>query len=96
MVLKTPKSKVLGKPTATWQLQTAKNQLSRLVKQSCENGPQTITVHDRPAVVVVSWEDYARLTQPKSNLVDFLLSSSLAGSGLDLEPSEDTVREIDL
>ena len=44
-----------------WQLQDAKNQLSRVVVDAKEHGPQTITVHGRPAAVVLSVEEFRRL-----------------------------------
>lgn len=44
----------------TWQLQEAKNRLSELVARALSEGPQTITRHGRPAVVVVDAEQYAR------------------------------------
>jgi antitoxin Phd len=47
----------------TWQLQEAKNRLSEVVDRALSEGPQTITRHGRPAVVVVAAEQYARETQ---------------------------------
>ena len=43
-----------------WQLQEAKNQLSAVVNRALAEGPQTITRHGKPAVVVVACDDYAR------------------------------------
>ncbi len=42
-----------------WQLQDAKNQLSRVVAKARRHGPQTITVHGTPAAVLVSVENSA-------------------------------------
>jgi len=47
----------------TWQLQEAKNRLSEVVDRALSEGPQTITRHGRPAVVIVAVEQYARETQ---------------------------------
>lgn len=46
-----------------WQLQEAKNNLSQLIKQAAAGEAQVVTVHGRPTAVVVSAEDYARLTR---------------------------------
>jgi antitoxin Phd len=43
-----------------WQLQDAKNQLSEVVKRALSEGPQTITRHGHPAVVVVDFKQYAK------------------------------------
>ena len=47
----------------TWQLQEAKNQLSRVVDLALSEGPQTITRHGKPAVVLVDAAQYARETR---------------------------------
>ena len=43
-----------------WQLQEAKNQLSEVVKRALSEGPQTITRHGRPTVVVVDFKEFSR------------------------------------
>ena len=48
-----------------WQLQEAKARLSELVKSAQHKGPQQITVHGKPAAVVLSRGDYDRLTNEK-------------------------------
>jgi len=45
-----------------WRLEQAKARFSELVRLAREAGPQHVTVHGRDAVVVVSAEDYARLS----------------------------------
>jgi prevent-host-death family protein len=47
----------------SWQLQEAKNRLSEVVGLALSEGPQTITRHGRPTVVVVAAEQYARETK---------------------------------
>jgi prevent-host-death family protein len=37
----------------TWQLQEAKNHLSEVVRNAINEGPQNITLHGKPAAVVV-------------------------------------------
>lgn len=46
----------------TWQLQEAKNRFSEVVDHALSDGPQTITRHGRPTVVIVAAEQYARET----------------------------------
>ncbi|MFZ0887129.1 MAG: type II toxin-antitoxin system Phd/YefM family antitoxin [Candidatus Binataceae bacterium] len=66
----------------TWQLQQAKNRLSEVVDRARREGPQTITLRGRAAAVVLSAEDYRRVSRPKVSLLDFLLNSPLRGSRL--------------
>ncbi len=79
-----------------WPMQEAKNRLSHVVEQAVASGPQTITVRGEPKAVVVSTEEYKRLTKPTTSLADFLMNSPLRGSGIDLERSTDTGRDIEL
>lgn len=46
----------------TWSVQDAKNRFSEVVK-AAQRGPQTVTRHGKPAVVVVAADDYERLRQ---------------------------------
>ncbi|MCA1974228.1 MAG: type II toxin-antitoxin system Phd/YefM family antitoxin [Caenispirillum sp.] len=46
----------------TWQIQEARSQFSALVDEALEHGPQRITRHGRKAVVVVSEEEWERLS----------------------------------
>ena len=79
-----------------WQLQEAKNRLSELVRKAREEGPQVITLRGRDAVVVVSANEFGKLSRPRGSLVDFFRKSPLAGVNLDLDRSRDTGRRIDL
>lgn len=62
----------------TWQLQQAKNQLSAVVDLALTDGPQTITRHGRPAVVVVAVEQYERETR-REKLSDILRACPVKG-----------------
>lgn len=48
---------------AAWKMETAKARLSEVVRQAKNEGPQTITVRGQDAVVVISAEQYRRLTK---------------------------------
>ncbi|WP_275646735.1 type II toxin-antitoxin system Phd/YefM family antitoxin [Cytobacillus sp. S13-E01] len=54
-----------------WQIQEAKNRLSHLVKKAADDVSQLISVRGKPAAVVLSVEEYQRVTKPKTRLTDF-------------------------
>jgi prevent-host-death family protein len=60
--------------TREWQLQEAKSRLSEVLREAGK-APQTITLHGKPAAVVVSFDDYRRLTEPKRTLMDVMRSA---------------------
>jgi prevent-host-death family protein len=49
-------------PAQSWRLEQAKARFSELVRLARDAGPQRVTVHGRDAVVVLSAEDFARLS----------------------------------
>lgn len=55
-------------PPKTWQLQEAKSRFSDLVKTAMTQGAQTVTKHGKPAVIVVSAEEYRQNFGPKKSL----------------------------
>jgi prevent-host-death family protein len=82
-----------------WQLQDAKNRFSELVRCAREEGPQTVTVHGKPAAVVLSADEYAALTRPRQSFTEFLLSGPAWPDDLIEiinDRSRDTGRDIDL
>jgi prevent-host-death family protein len=80
----------------TWQLQVAKNKLSEVVDKALTDGPQTITRHGKPAVVVVDAAQFGKMTEPKESLIEFFARSPLRGVALDLRRSRDGGRDVDL
>ena len=78
-----------------WQLQEAKARLSELVRAAAEE-PQQITVHGRPAVVLVSQEHYEDLIGDKPTFVEFLRRSPLVGVPLSIERNASRTRRLDL
>ncbi len=79
-----------------WQLQEAKNQFSLVVDNALTKGPQTVTRHGEPTVMVVSIAEFKRARKPKKSLAQMLLDSPLRGLDLDLERQKDFPREVDL
>lgn len=80
----------------TWQLQEAKGKFSEVVKRALNEGPQSITVHGEPVVVLISREEYTRLTQPKTGFLKFLRRSPLIGADVDFSREQTPSREIAL
>lgn len=79
-----------------WQLQEAKGKFSQLIKQAISGDVQVVTVHGKPTAVVVSTEEYARLTRRRGKLSIALLSPDLAADDLDLSRSRDAGRKVEL
>ena len=68
-----------------WPLQDARNHLSDVVKRARNDGPQTITLHGEPAVVVLSVEQFRTLTRTNQTLSEFFADSPLRGLDLEVE-----------
>lgn len=89
-----------GTPTLrTWKLQDAKARFSELVREARAHGPQTVTVHGREAVVVLSAEDYAKLVGQRPirpNLREFLVNSPLRDLDFEFPSVRSPVRDVDL
>ncbi len=88
-VNKTPSSPPSG---GTWTLAGAKARLSEVVDRA-QAGPQFITRNGKPSAVIVSAAEWARKTERKGTLAEFLLASPLRGADIDLERQHDTPRD---
>jgi prevent-host-death family protein len=84
--------------TSYWQLQDAKARFSEVVRRAVEQGPQHVTVNGEERAVVVSVEEYERLTGHRSGreLVDLLARSPLADVEFEHPPISGPVRDVDL
>ncbi len=80
----------------TWQLQEAKSKFSQLVENAILDEPQFVTKHGNNAVVILSYEDYQKITKPQTDLVTFLRSSPLMETELEFSRNRDLPRELDL
>ncbi len=59
-----------------WQVQEAKARFSELLRASAEHGPQIVSHHGKPTVVVVPFAQWQRIQQqPKPDLKELLLGS---------------------
>ncbi len=77
-----------------WPVQDAKNQLSRVIELARSRGPQTITRHGQPVVVVVAANEFKKLRSPKETPLAFF--SRFKGFGLDLARRKDLPRKIEV
>jgi antitoxin Phd len=78
-----------------WQLQTAKNKFSEVIEKALHIGPQIVTRRGVETVVVLSIEEYRKLTKPKNSLVEFFNNSPLKGLDLNIERDKDTGRDFE-
>src|SRR5215217_1742482 len=65
----------VGEVVMRWQLQEAKQRFSELVRHARADGPQVVTRHGEEVAVVVSIEEYRRLTDELPSFKDFLLAA---------------------
>ncbi|HHV62527.1 MAG TPA: type II toxin-antitoxin system Phd/YefM family antitoxin [Firmicutes bacterium] len=80
-----------------WQTQTAKNRLSEVIDKALKGSPQLITRHGKPAVYVISANEYERLTRekgPKRSLKEILLSSPHKDLEVPIQRQKDPGRDI--
>lgn len=79
----------------SWQLQEAKQRFSEVVREAVAGSPQTITKHGEEVAVVVSIDDYRRMSRPKVSFAEYLLNGPTIDD-LDVERDRSLPREIDL
>lgn len=75
-----------------WQLAEAKNKLSEVVTRALSEGPQRISRRGQ-VVVVLSEDEFERLSGTQESFVDYLLSVPDL-TGLDLTRDESPMREV--
>jgi prevent-host-death family protein len=79
---------------ANWQVQDAKTHLSEMIERARSEGPQTITRHGAERAVLLSIEDYRKLTAPHSDFKAHLLGGPKVDE-FEIEREPDTGRDID-
>ena len=81
----------------TWQLQEAKNKLSRVVENAVNSGPQIITKHGVEVAIVISFAEYQKMVASRGKLSAFFRDSPLVGVELDLgRDKSDARKDLDL
>ncbi|HVW22807.1 MAG TPA: type II toxin-antitoxin system Phd/YefM family antitoxin [Opitutaceae bacterium] len=83
-------------PDNAWTVAEAKAKFSEVIERARTRTPQMISRHGRPAVVVVSAEEWARKTGRRGTLADFLSLSPLKGVELDLRRPKEKRRPLAL
>jgi len=79
-----------------WQLQDAKNRFSEVVDEAIRSGPQVITRHGEETAVVISFDEWRRLSHRRGRLIDVLRRAPKIPGGLDVRRASDTGRNVDL
>ena len=77
-----------------WQLQEAKNQFSLVVDNALSHGPQTVTRHGEPAVMVVSVADFKKRQPKKKTILE--LFKPIQGAELELSRDPSLPRDVSL
>lgn len=80
----------------TWQVQTAKQRLSEVLRGAERGEPQFITRHGEPVAVVIDIADYRATHEPAVSLVDHLLTGPTFDDLVLPERSGETDRAIAL
>jgi prevent-host-death family protein len=78
-----------------WQLQEAKQRFSELVRHALAEGPQVVTKHGEEVAVVVSIEEYRRLTDELPSFKQFLLAAPDLDA-LEIDRSRERARVVEL
>ena len=71
------------KRKAQWQLQEAKAMFSEVI-QSAALRPQIITVRGKKTAVILSFEEFQKLSGPRQNLFEFFQNSPFRDTQLEL------------
>jgi len=80
----------------TWKLQDAKNKFSEVIRKASDEGPQVVTKHGKESVIVLSFQDFKKLKQSKTTLVEFFRNSPLATVKLDIDRDKSLSRKVSL
>lgn len=72
----------MNKHNRVWSLQEAKAKFSELVRRARSEGPQTVTVHGRDAVIVTSAEAGIAREETGAELVEILNRSPLRSTDM--------------
>ena len=71
------------------------NQDTSRAKKAAAEGPVFITDRGKPAHVLLSIDDYRRLTGQRRNIADLLAMPGLANVELDIPPRTERARPVD-
>jgi prevent-host-death family protein len=74
---------VKSKKKSEWQLQEANAMFSEVIKAAVLS-PQVITVRGKETAVILSYQEYQKLSRPGQTLFEFIQSSPLRDQKLEL------------
>jgi prevent-host-death family protein len=87
---------VKTKRKTKWQLQEAKAMFSEVIKEA-DLKPQIITVRGKETAVILSFEEYKKLSSPRHTLFEFIQNSPLRDIELELpRRRSEKMREVSL
>ncbi|MDF1760423.1 MAG: type II toxin-antitoxin system Phd/YefM family antitoxin [Coxiellaceae bacterium] len=79
-----------------WQLQEAKAKFSEVINKAVTQGPQNITVRGESKAVVISIDEYEKLTKNKKTFLQLMRQSPLVGVDFKVTRDKSTTRDTDL
>lgn len=79
-----------------WQVQEAKAKFSYVVECAQHYGQQQVTKNGKAIAVILSIEEFDRLTKPETSLLDFFKSAPCQDVELKITRSRDLPRDFDL
>lgn len=79
----------------SWQVQEAKRKFSALIQRALDEGPQIVTRRGEEIVVIISANEFRRLTGDKPDFREFLLAAPDLDE-LDLRHADDRARVVEL
>ena len=65
--------------SGNWPLQEAKNKLSEVISRAAAGGPQVVTRHGKRVAVIVSAQEFDRLTGTGGSLWQYLRAAPTKG-----------------
>ena len=78
-----------------WRLAEAKNRFSEVINKALSEGPQQVMRRD-DTVIILSKDDYEKLTGKQTGFKDFLLNQTPILEDLDLNRDKTLMRDVDL
>lgn len=73
----------------------AKNKLSEVIASAERGEPQIITKNGRKSAVVISYQEFERLTAKTVPLVEFLLDNPSRTDGVEIDTTRDKTVHVD-
>ena len=80
--------------SSVWALQDAKSKFSAVVNRACEVEPQIVTRHGQPVVVMLSYSEYRKLSEPACSPIDVLLGGPKVDGGLRTQRDKSAARKV--